>query len=263
MVKDEADTIGGWITHAVNQGADVVSILDNGSSDATYEIAAAFREALRGHVDVLLARDTEVGYYQSRKVSGLVDELAVLGLGWIVPADADELWHAWTGGTLAEFFRKRPKRVGIVDAQLLSHFATGADPDVDDPFKRLRWRTRDVAPLPKVAFRCAAGTTVHQGNHGVTLSDEAERQTRTALTVRHFPYRTFEQFVRKVRNGAAAYAAAPDLPAGMGEHWRAYGRILDDGGEDALHDVWAEHFWYPHPAAAGLVEDPAPYVSHV
>jgi hypothetical protein len=112
------------------------------------------------------------------------------------------------------------------------------------------------APLPKVAFRWQDGAVIHQGNHGVTLPTAAS--SVGGLEVRHFPYRSVEQFVRKARNGAAAYAAT-DLPVDVGAHWRSYGELLERYGEEVLHDVFRRHFWFLSPADAGMVLDPAPY----
>ena len=104
----------------------------------------------------------------------------------------------------------------------------------------------------KVAARTRPAVTIHQGNHG---ADHGER-VDGRLIVRHFPYRSVEQFVSKVRNGAAAYAAT-DLPEHEGQHWRDYGRILQDGGPDALADVFRQWFWQAEPTR-DLIFDPAP-----
>ncbi len=79
------------------------------------------------------------------------------------------------------------------------------------------------------------------------------------LQVRHFPYRSAAQFVRKAITGAAAYACT-DLPPDQGAHWRAYGEIAERHGTEALADVFREHFWFRSPTDSGLVHDPAPYM---
>lgn len=263
MVKDEADTIGGWIDHAHSEGASGVAILDNGSIDGTTDRIHEMLRSYAGTMTVLVKADPEVGYYQSRKISALVEHIGEeYDAEWIVPADADELWHCADRPLSSFFVEARARAIPIVDAQLLSHYVTALDDaDNPDPFTRMRWRHRDVAPLPKVAFRYAPGTIVHQGNHGVDIggSWSGLHLGNSGLTVRHFPYRSPEQFERKARNGAAAYAAAPDLPPGMGEHWRSYGALLDERGPDALRAVFDEHFYFELPAPEGLIEDPAPY----
>jgi hypothetical protein len=113
-----------------------------------------------------------------------------------------------------------------------------------------------------MAFRWEPGAVVEQGNHGVSLPSVPGHPQHHAelglLEVRHFPYRSAEQFTRKARNGAAAYRAT-NLPDTEGAHWRAYGDLLDRHGESVLHDVYREHFWFLSPVDSGLVLDPAAY----
>ena len=80
------------------------------------------------------------------------------------------------------------------------------------------------------------------------------------MEVRHFPIRSPEQMLRRARNGAAAYAAAPDAPGG--DHWRAWGRLTDGQIGEAYWGSW----YYLDPTSVGLthdiglVRDPAPYM---
>jgi hypothetical protein len=119
------------------------------------------------------------------------------------------------------------------------------------------WRQPQPAPLPKVAYRFDSNAVIEQGNHGVKHPDPTPSDVR--LEVRHFPYRSPQQMVRKALNGAAAYKAS-NLPKNMGAHWRSYGEIIERHGEEALHDVFREHFWYLSPVDAGMIHDPAPFL---
>jgi len=60
----------------------------------------------------------------------------------------------------------------------------------------------------------------------------------------------------KAINGAEAYAAT-DLPDDIGRHWREYGRIAAENGEEALHDVFRRWFWVADPGD-DLIYDPVP-----
>ena len=121
------------------------------------------------------------------------------------------------------------------------------------------WRQRTPGVLPKVAFRYEPGAVIEQGNHGVQLR---EPRRFKGLEIRHFPYRTEAQFIRKARTGAAAYAAT-DLPEMFGAHWRAYGQILERYGEEALGEVFRTHFHFLSPIDNGMIHDPAPYLRWV
>jgi hypothetical protein len=166
------------------------------------------------------------------------------GADWIVPFDADEWWYS-PFGPIAEVLEKVSEQWLAVPATLYDHVATGSDPDEADPVKRIGWRRRNAAPLPKVACRARGDIRIAQGNHGVAY-DGGTTTFDAQLVVRHFPYRSAEQFVRKARNGAEAYAAT-DLPDEVGAHWRGYGRILEAQGEEALADVFREWFWVRFP----------------
>jgi hypothetical protein len=110
--------------------------------------------------------------------------------------------------------------------------------------------------LPKVAARLRDDLVIEQGNHAATF-DGGTTSFPGQLVVRHFPYRSAEQFVRKARNGAEAYAAT-DLPFSAGQHWREYGQLLDQGGPEVLEDVFRTWFWKADPTRnPELIRDPA------
>lgn len=248
MVKDEADVIEGTLRHLADE-VDGLVVADNQSTDGTRDILSDLSRELPLHV----VDDPIVAYDQSGKMTRLAALAAQIGATWIVPFDADEIW-VFRGERIRLVLSECT--ANIVTAELFNHFPSAVDPEGSDPFETIQWRQRRLAPLPKVAFRWHPDAVIHQGNHGVTLPNP---QVADGLEVRHFPYRSPEQFVRKARNGAAAYAAT-DLPQDVGAHWRGYGTILDRFGEQGLHDVFREHFWYLSPADAGLVPDPAPYM---
>lgn len=255
-VKDEADVIRGVLEHMADE-VDGLLVADNSSTDGTRDIL----DDLKGSLPQLaVVDDLEVGYYQSRQMSQLA-ELAATGYGatWVVPFDADELWYQPVDRirtvlpTLAH---------PVALATLYNHVRTGDDVDDPDPFRSMVWRVDAPGALGKVAFRWQPGAVIHQGNHGVTLPTE-EVGGLSVLEIRHYPVRSAEQYIRKARNGSAAYAAAPELDERMGAHWRSWGRMSDE----QLQVAFAEHWFYNSPAdvgrvrgdGAGLRRDPAPY----
>jgi hypothetical protein len=250
MVRDELDVIEGTLRHLADEAVDHLIVADNGSTDGTRELL----DDLSHELPLTVVDDHEVGYYQSEKMSRLAAMAGDAGATWVVPFDADEVW-VYRGDRLAAELGLL--EADIVWADLYHHFPSAVDPAGKDPFRTIVWRQPRPAPLPKVAFRYREGAVVHQGNHGVTLP--GSNTAVPGLEVRHFPYRSVEQFVRKARNGAAAYAAT-DLPESAGAHWRGYGRILAERGEEGLAEVFDRYFWNLSPADADMVLDPAPYM---
>jgi hypothetical protein len=257
MFKDEADVAGHVLRHLAEEGIDLLVVADNGSTDGTREILDRAQEWMperyRG-LRVVILDDPEPGFYQSQKMTRLADEAHKLGATWILPFDADEVWFS-RPERIGVFLESLPETVGVATAVLYNHFGSALDPQSPIPFDRLVWRQRQAASLPKVAFRWSEGVVVEQGNHSVS---GAQGITVGGLEVRHFPYRSLEQFIRKAINGAAAYAAT-DLPEHQGAHWRGYGALLKRYGDAALKEVFEQYYYFLSPVDAGLVHDPAPF----
>jgi len=257
MVKDEADVIASTVLWMATQ-VDELIVADNGSTDGTRKIL----QGLAADLPLTVVDDPEVGYYQSRKMSALAARALERGATWVVPFDADEIWCSrW--GRVADVLDRHTPDYGIVTAAVFDHVATGCDADDPDPVRRMLWRRPAPLPLPKVAARAACGLTIEAGNHWARHPIPARPTDKPALTVHHFPYRSGEQVVRKVRNGAAAYAATSGLPDTMGAHWRQWGAFTDD----EIGDLFRKWFWRADPRLKvtidgerqpPLVHDPAP-----
>ncbi len=94
---------------------------------------------------------------------------------------------------------------------------------------------------------------IEAGNHGATFVGKSIA-IDTGLVVRHFSWRSAEQYVRKIRNGEAAYAAT-DLPFSTGEHWRRWVGKPDE----AIVESFFQWFHFDDPRQDDtLIYDPAP-----
>lgn len=257
MVRDEVDIISRIVNHMADE-VDLVIVADNASRDGTREVLEDLRER-RG---IEIVDDPEIGYYQSRKMTALA-QLARKDFGatWIVPFDADEWWYS-PHGRIADVLSAQGHHTPILTAELHDHVATGEDDmSITDPVARMGWRRRTAGALPKVACRAAPDLVIDQGNHGARYAAPAPQRSGL-LQIRHFPYRSAEQFVKKAINGAEAYAAT-DLPFAVGQHWREYGRMVVEHGEDVVkNEVFYRWFYVEEPRAdEGLIYDPVPLSS--
>ncbi len=233
MVRDELDILPYTLTNMLAQ-VDAVLVADNGSVDGTREWLA---EAEREHAGrLLVVDDPEVGYYQSAKMTALAVRASrdFLGLEpdpatWVVPFDADEWWYTPFAPTIAELLRPIAEQWLVMPARLYDHVVTADDFAREmNPCRRIGFRRPDPAPLPKVACRLRADLSIDMGNHGATYTGGATVHD-SQLVVHHYPYRTAEQVIRKVRNGAEAYAATGDtFDETVGAHWRQWGKFTDD-----------------------------------
>lgn len=248
MVRDEADIIASTVEHMLGQ-VDAVIVADNMSTDATRSILA---ELAAADSRLTVVEDLDPAYEQSRKMTALAARAHDMGANWIVPFDADEWWYS-PFGRIGDQLDHVAGQWLVVPAALYDHVATGRDEQIDDPVRRIGWRRMQPAPLPKVACRWREDLVIEQGNHGARYSGGATTFDRL-LVVRHFPYRSVEQFVRKVRNGAAAYRAAGEVPANVGTHWRQWGEILDTHGEDAVADIFRRWYWRAEPESSVSID---------
>lgn len=242
MVKDEADIIGAVLAHMRGQ-VDELIVADNLSIDGTREVLEA--------ADVTVVDDDDPAYRQSEKMTALAQRAAAAGADWVVPFDADEVWYSPFAPRIADVLADISAQWLCASATLYDHVATGDDPPEEDPTQRMAYRRREPGPLPKVACRVRDDLLIAQGNHAAHYAGGAT-VVEDQLVVRHFPYRSAEQFEHKVRNGAAAYAAS-DLPEDAGLHWRRYGRILEAHGPEALGDIFRQWFWIRFPELDGSV----------
>ena len=250
LVRDEVDIVGTVVTNLLAQGVERVVIADNLSVDGTAEVL----EGLARSHPVTVLGDRLAAHYQAEKTTVLARAAATAGAGWILPFDADEVWRNSPGatGTVAQWLAGCD--ADVVQVPVFNYVPTdGDDAGEPDPVRRLRWRKAEPNRLHKVAFRAHPRARLHQGNHGVARRGRRRR----GLEIRHFPYRSEEQFLRKVRQGSAALAAT-ELSAEVGKHWRGLG-----AGDDAqlvaawwslveTHNLPSE-WWVPR---HGLVEDP-------
>lgn len=245
-VRDAEDIIGAVVEHMLTQ-VDRVIVADNLSTDGT--------RAILGALPVEVVDDPDPAHYQGRKMTALAHRAAVEGATWVVPFDADEVWYS-PFGRIAEVLKDVAPQWLVATANLYDHVPTALDPENPNPIRRIHWRRAEPGPLRKVACRVRDDLRIDDGNHQA-FYDGGATVFPGRLVVRHFPYRSPEQFVNKARMGAAALAVT-DLPESVGKHWRDYGRLLETFGSGILEDVYREHFWSADPEADGLVYDPAP-----
>jgi len=240
MVKNEIDVLPSVIQHMFEQGIDRILVADNGSTDGTLEYLKGLADGLQFHVAI----DSEPGYYQSAKMTRLARAAWRSGADWIIPFDADEFWFG-DRETLAEGVRHIDG--DVVSARIYNVF----------PRRSGDWGM-DVSPQlhGKVAFRSHRLALLGMGNHDVDRPGRRVPLEGAHLQIAHLPWRSFDQFVNKVRQGRAAYEAT-DLAPALGNHWRHMGqqkaeelkgqwaRILDGKPVPGMH-------WCPRGELVGV-----------
>src|SRR3977135_4271324 len=103
-VKNELDIIEAFVRHH-SQYFNTLIVLDDGSSDGTYEVLQALQAA---GLPLVLMREPSVGYEQSRYMTRLL-RMAVdqFGADWIMPLDADDFVEPHHAAPLAQLLHAR------------------------------------------------------------------------------------------------------------------------------------------------------------
>lgn len=264
MMRDELDIVATTVPHMLTQ-VDRLIVADNLSSDGTGDYLDLLAEQV-GPERLIVVSDPEPAYYQAEKMTKLARQAIEMGATWVVPFDADEWWYSPFHPRVADALEAMPSRVTGATADIYDHVATALDDTTQPPELRYGWRRVEKLPLHKMAGRAHPSLVVTQGNHHVRFDDGATsaRAIEHRLVIRHFPYRSVGQFIQKVRNGAAAYAAAEGLALDAGAHWRKWGQYTDE----ELVAVFTDWYWRDNPrdrhvASNGdvlppLIFDPAP-----
>lgn len=259
LVKDEIDIVERVVRHFLGQ-VDEVIVQDNLSTDGTTEVLATLAAEF-SNVDHRL--DSDPQHYQSRKMTALARRAYDRGHRWVIPCDGDEIWVAPEGRSLRDWLAAVGGETQFVKAAIYNHVCSGHDDASDpDPVRRIRWKKR--VPLDmrwgKVACRCRPDLVIANGSHSASTTGLGT--TGYGLEIRHFPYRSAEQFVKKAVNCYTGLLAATEEDEGTGAHCRAYGRAIEEGGVEAGHAWFYDAFYADDPAEDdSLVYDPAPAIS--
>ncbi|MDT0190350.1 glycosyltransferase family 2 protein [Rothia terrae] len=213
MVKNEEDIVAQTIRHMFRQGVDAVLIVDNKSTDKTLDIL----NSLSTQYAVFVGTDAEPAYFQTEKMTWLADKVASAGAEWIVPFDADEFWYGLEG-SLREILSN--SSADVLLAKIYNQFPTLQGWGLDNK----------AHPDPKIAFRPSPPFVISMGNHDVVMAGGRDAES---LVIIHVPWRSYEQFSRKLSQGASALATT-NLPDEKGYHWRIWGK----NSPEALSTQW-------------------------
>lgn len=230
MVRDEADIVQSVLENLFAQGVDLVIATDNGSIDGTTEILESFGNRID------LRHDPVHKKQQYSTVSQMAHDAYTLhGADWVINIDADEFWlPAAPETTLHEVFSHIPKTLGCFDVPVFD--MTGQPAKKGTGLNRLIYR--DLRPLERMneiglhdhaTKNCAhigqADVNISQGNHFVSIEQQGSLPKGLEVEVLHFPWRSWQQFSRKVLQSGNAYEANPKLAPSPNHHgMREYAR---------------------------------------
>lgn len=203
--------------------------------------------------------DGSFGFRQMDIMTDLAMVALERGHQWVIPIDPDEIWYA-NGATIKDYLAGLARDTGIVSAQLYNHVASSEDDAMErNPFKRIGWRQIQPLPLPKMCARTRPDLMIEGGNHSIRTKGVALILAH-GLVVRHFPYRSEDLFIERIRSNYAELKKS-DLPSGYGAHVRQYGKDLEEKGEEAMREHFRHWFISSDPYVDNtLIYDPIPWM---
>lgn len=224
-IRGDADIAPLTVRHMFAQGIDSVwvAIGDDAAMGAL--------EALRD--DRLIIQDSrdDTHHHQQFWTDLLAENAATVGdADWIIPFDADEFWYAPYAKNIRAALEAVPADEQKLTAKLWHH---------NDWLRKVI----PAEPLPKVAYRWSPDAHIAPGNHDVTLPGGLPN----VLAVRHYQYRSFEQFCAKVRERNRTLA-----PEGRARGDGVHHTRLENASELELHIAWSDL------RARQTVHDPIP-----
>lgn len=251
--RNEADIIVGSILRMLRE---VDHIIVGDGSDPGEGTREALEEMVADGFPLTVIDDQELNWRQREVMTGFAHMAREQGAAWVLCFDIDEVWLSPVD-RIGDALALLPASAMIVLAENYTYAATALDDETEtDPMRRMCWRSAAALPLPKVACRTRPDLVIGHGNHSAHYEGKA-KTVRGVIRCAHFPYRSPEQFIKRVR-GAWPPLRDSGLPESHGSHMWAYGRALDEGGEEALRAWFREGMWFEDPRAAGLVYDPLP-----
>ena len=211
QVKNEADIIALNIKYHAARGVEYFLIIDNGSTDGTWEIL----QDLQQQFNLQLFRDSEPIHNQAYNMTKLAHIAAKQGIDFLIHNDADEFWFPQSQSLLTFLNRSqtilRVKRVNVLpilktpDKWLYSPWITNNvvtyDMDTED-YTGVNFLHHRV--LHKIMSNSHGLIRVGGGNHGGThVWDKIHCRKycdwNQDIKIYHYALRSFEQFKIRVQ----------------------------------------------------------------
>ena len=211
------------------------------SSDNTEEIVRSYPEV------VCCINEKDEAYHQSVWVTKMAHIAVDLKADWIVHIDADEFWYGF------KTLQRVPSNIGVVYSgsscnPFLSNGKSCRDflpmvnqkEETDFCFSQYKYfKYSEYKPCRgvKIVHRPSKSCVVDQGNHDIK-NMYGEKGFTDKIHIDHYPVRSYEHFLRKVKNGGESYEKTKDLDYNVGIHWRKwYEKFLDKSIKKSYEDI--------------------------
>lgn len=216
LVRNEEDVICENIEYHLSQGVDFFIVTDHLSEDRTTDILYNYER--QGYIELISASGP---YIQTDLVTKMAEiAFSKYKADWIINNDADEFWY-YKNGKLKDAFINVPSDINIIRAKrhnmLLPKNGVKNDFYQEMIFRRKKSLNPIGANLPsKVCVRGANNVVIHPGSHKITHPDGNE-VFNSEIEIFHYPFRSYEQFQRKIRTIGDEYEKNPQVDPKTGK----------------------------------------------
>lgn len=238
MVKNEEDIIQYNIEYLQTQEIDHIFVANNLSSDNTKTILLSLSEKYK---NMTVIDDTQFAYEQSIKMNKWIKVCYEMGADIIIPIDADEIWYSKNPEkTLGQILKENCEGDCVFEATAIDFIPTENDLDSNNPFESMIYMKANSDSFQSVAFTKHLNSSITMGNHSVDNHPGNSNVIRNLIGIKHYQYRNFDQFFRKMRNGKRVYDQT-NMPECIGSHWRTLGSL----NKDELLEWWNNYISQP------------------
>ncbi|WP_084218355.1 glycosyltransferase family 2 protein [Synechococcus sp. CC9616] len=198
---------------------------DNGSVDGSLEILQRYEQ--RGRLRLL--QEPDHTHDQAVWVTRMARMAArEFNANWVINGDADEFWYPMRGSLQATLMAI-PEEIKAISVDRSNFLPPPRDAEDQRPFhERQTLRERQSCnslgePLPpKVIHRAHPRVEISDGNHSASVNGKPlPAPASEELEILHLPIRSYQQFERKIRQGAEALERNERLDPGIGHSWRS------------------------------------------
>jgi glycosyltransferase involved in cell wall biosynthesis len=204
---NEADIVGISVRNALEQGCDVVHVLDNGSPDDTVAVAKAAGATFEGEF-LTDTFDLEAGQARVEEVVERVSREAGVDHLWWLYFDADELVEGPHGSTVRHMIDGLDRSFRVVGSRTMNHYPRrdhpleeGQDPRFVATNVQERMGIhcrRDHWKHPLVRWDAQGPSLVASNGYHIVHADRRLTEPRLALVTHHYPYRAQSATVRRL-----------------------------------------------------------------
>jgi Glycosyl transferase family 2/Methyltransferase domain len=248
LVRNEVDLIETNLRHHFSCAIDEAIVIDNGSSDGTFELLAG----LAADMPIQLA--SEVGpMYQAERVTRMARLATVQGADWVLPIDADEFWvgaeasfRAVLEGTpcdtralfveVVNFVQRRDVLVArpgrLASMTMRPEHAIGPAEQASRMVRDGEIGWLEAVSTPKCVLRASADVIVAQGNHVTGIRDGIATERLTCL---HAPIRARSVLAAKLDHGRRLVEDGSPTEAGW--HVKRWWQMAREGTFDREWDA--------------------------